>query len=231
MDATKKIFFSSETSTLIIGLVLTLFAVVVGVFMYSFSNTLPVAREPFFGGVAVGSGIPDCVRASSEAGEILSYFQTHASTTEEGADDLRELTLILSKVCCLKKDLLSISGLVEATLYQRYSTAHDIEPVEETAARCLAKTIPKRDLDLSFDKWYSRGHVLLARLCTSYTATPGEIGELNRKFDFLMKDVREIAAGACLAGEPIIAGEKFVRGEKPYEPPSVTDLGPYKGYY
>lgn len=232
MEATRSIFLDSMSSTVVIGLVLVLFAVVVGFFMLSYSQTMPMVREPFFGGVAVGAGQPDCIRTSSEAAALVDWFVSHPSTVEEGADDLREFTLLLSKLACFKKDLMSVSGIVEATRYQRYSTAHDIEPVEETTARCLAKTIPKRDLDLAFDKWNSRGSMLLKRLCTAYTATPGELGELEKKFAALITDVRDVAEGACLVGDPMIAGDKVGgRGETGYEPPELADLRPYKGYY
>ena len=230
MDLTRKIFLDSTSSTVIIALVLVLFAVVVGFFMLSYSQTLPMVKEGF-GGVAVGAGEPDCIRTSSEAGELYSWFISHPSSAEEGADDLREFRLILSKLACFKKDLMSISGIVEATRYQKLSTAHDIEPIAETAARCLAKTIPKRDLDLAFEKWDSRGRTLLKRLCTAYNATPGEIGELERKFAALIVDVQAIAEAACLQGEPMIAGDKVGRRETGFEPAFLETLGKYLGYY
>ena len=105
-------------------------------------------------------GIPDCLQESANASRVYELL-SKKQTTEEGPDDLRELTLLLSKTTCFKKDLLSQSGFVEATRYQDYSTAHDIEPVAETTARCLAKTIPERDLDISLEKWSTRGNVLI----------------------------------------------------------------------
>lgn len=232
MDAAKKLFLSDYTSIVVIALVLVVVSVVVGFNMWSLSKTMPVVQQTEgFGGVAVGAGLPDCVRASSEAAAVISFFLERKNTTEEGGDDLRELTLLLSKLCCFKKDLLSLAGVVEATRYQAYSTAHDLEPIAETTARCFAKTIPPRDLDLAFEKWSTRGGKLLDRLCTSYSATGAEIKDLKSKFAFVINDVKDIAKGACLSGTPMIAGKEVEAREKGYTKENLEEFGEYKGYY
>lgn len=184
-----------------------------------------------FGGPAKGSGIPDCLRDSQEASDIYQHFALSEKGTEEGADDLRELSLILSKLCCLKKDLMSPSGIVEATRYQPYSTAHDIEPVAETTARCLAKTIPSRDLDIAFDKWSMRGKELIRRLCTSFILTDANVKIVERTYKALIDDVYDIAKGRCLKGDVSIGGSKGPRDVNPYTPPGLEELKEYKGYY
>ena len=186
-------------------------------------------REAF--GPAVGAGIPDCLRDSQEASDVYDMFNSKSSSTEEGADDLRELSLILSKLCCFKKDLMSPSGIVEATRYQPYSTAHDLESVAETTARCLAKTIPPRDLDLAFEKWSTRGKQLLLRLCSSYNLSDAETKNVQYTFKKLIEDVNDVAKSQCLKGEVSIAGTNGPRDVTPYSPPELTELGNYKGYY
>lgn len=201
--------------------------------MLDLARTLPYSAkmEEGFGGVAVGAGLPDCVRTSSEAAALVSFFLERKNTTEEGEDDLREFTLLLSKLACFKKDLLSLAGVVEATRYQPYSTAHDLEPIAETTARCFAKTIPPRDLDLAFDKWSTRGGKLLDRLCTSYSVGTAEHKDLKGKFAFLINDVKDIAKGACLSGKPMIAGQEVESREKGYTKENLEEFGEYKGYY
>jgi hypothetical protein len=71
-----------------------------------------------FGGVAVGSGLPECLRTSSEAAQVAEFFLQRETVVEEGKDDLRELLLLISKLACFKKDLMSTAGLVESTRYQ-----------------------------------------------------------------------------------------------------------------
>jgi hypothetical protein len=184
-----------------------------------------------FAGPAKGAGIPDCLRDSQEASDIYEQFATKTNISEEGPDDLRELAQILSKLCCLKKDLVSPSGIVEATRYQPYSTAHDLEPVAETTARCLAKTIPPRDLDLSFDKWTMRGKELIRKLCTSFVLSDSEVISVEKKYKALIADVYDIAKGKCLKGEPSIGGKSGPRDVNPYTPPGLEELREYKGYY
>jgi hypothetical protein len=184
-----------------------------------------------FGAPAKGTGVPDCLRTSQEASDIYEIFSSKLNTTEEGPDDLRELTLLLSKTSCMKKDLLSPSGIVEATRYQAYSTAHDIEPVAETVARCLAKTIPERDLDIGLDKWNTRGKELIRKLCTSFKVTDGELKTLDISFKKHIDDITDIAKSQCLKGDVEIGGKKGPRDVGAYEPPGLSELREYKGYY
>jgi hypothetical protein len=183
------------------------------------------------GFVARGSGSPDCLRKSLEGSQLVALFQGRKSTVSEGAADLNELTQIVSKLSCLKSDLTNPSYTVEATRYQPFVTMHDIEPVAETTGRCFAKTIPPRDLELAFDKWTSRGEVIIRRLCTGYQLNPEEVDKSQALFRALIGDVKDIARGACLQGEPMIAGKPGPRDPHPYENPELIDVGTYTGYY
>lgn len=186
-----------------------------------------------FAGPARGAGIPDCVRSSKEAAALYELLAAKTNTTEEGPDDLRELQLILSKVACFKRDLTGAGSVVAATRTQPFSTAHDLEPVAETTARCFAKTIPQRDLALSLDKWGSRGTFLLKRLCTSLGLNDAEEEEAERLFGALMADINDVALGRCCnaAGDATIAGVGQPRLVGGYEPPGLNELREYKGYY
>ena len=186
-----------------------------------------------FAGPARGAGVPDCMRSSKEAAALYELLAGKVNTTEEGPDDLRELQLILGKVACFKRDLTGAGSIVAATRTQPFSTAHDLEPVAETTARCFAKTIPQRDLSLSLDKWGSRGTFLLKRLCTSLRMKDAEEEEAERLFGRLMADISEVALGRCCnaAGEATIAGVGQPRLVGGYEPPGLNELREYKGYY
>lgn len=184
-----------------------------------------------FGGAARGAGSPDCLRSSAEGAELIAMFQGRDSSFDEGSDDLRELTQIASKLSCFKKDLVSPSYIVEATRYQQFVTMHDIEPIAETTGRCFAKTISPRDLELAFDKWNARGELLIRRLCTSYRLSPEEVNKAQKLFRAFIRDVKDIARGSCLQGEPKIAGKPGPRDAHPYEAPGLANLGEYSGYY
>jgi hypothetical protein len=159
-------------------------------------------------------------------------LSSRQATTEEGPDDVRELNLILSKISCLKRDLLGNAKVVQATRYQPFSTSHDLEPVAETAARCFSRTIPQRDLSLSLDKWGSRGTFLIKRICTSLKFSEGEEEKALQLFGQAMADISDIALGeCCTSAEAVIGGVPQKRLVGGFTPPSINSLKPYEGYY
>ena len=227
MDSVKKPIARIIASQAFIAVLVTGVAVY---FIYTLYSYQPAVKaEGFQGPVRVG--VPDCMQESQKASELYSIFSTKKSTTEDGEDDLRELTLLLGKTTCLKKDLLSPSGIVSATRSQPYTTAHDIEAVAETAARCLAKTIPERDLTIILDKWETRGKELIRKLCTSYALETSELSSVDLLFKDHMADIADIAKSRCLKGEAEIAGTKVMRNVSGYENPMLQEQRPYKGYY
>jgi hypothetical protein len=203
------------------------------------------SAEGFFGGAANEVGVPDCLRTSSEAAKIAGIFQSAGMNNDRvsGAkggiisntlvtdDNYRELIELLGKLACFKKDLMSPSNIVDATRRQPFSTSHDMESVGETTARCYTKTISPRDLELSFDKWYSRGKVLMNRLSSICKSKSAEQEEAVKLFEVLVRDVKDIARGACLQGVPVIGDKPGPRDAHPYEDPSLQEFGEYKGYY
>jgi len=225
---TQNKFIYSTIIQMLLALLITGVAVY---FLFEVWKMSRTQRSEGFAGPAKGSGSPDCLRNSLEAARIYEIFSGKAQIAEEGPDNLRELTLLLSKTCCLKKDLLGVAGLVEATRYQPYSTAHDVEPVAETAARCLAKTIPERDLDISLDKWRSRGEELIRALCGSTNLSNSEVEDTNTLFKKHMNDVADIMKSACLKGDVSIAGTPGPRDVGGYVPLSLIEYRDYKGYY
>lgn len=188
--------------------------------------------EGFFGGAARGTGISDCSRSSLEGAQLLAMFPIDSQNTgSEASENAHELNQIVSKLSCFKKDLVSPSHIVEATRYQNFVTAHDIEPIAETTARCFAKTISPRDLEISFDKWTMRGAQLVRELCAEYKLSETEYAKAESLFQTLVRDVKDIARGACLQGEPTIAGKPGPRDAHGYESSDLQNLGPYNGYY
>lgn len=188
-------------------------------------------KEGFYGGVAVGAGVPDCLRTSVEGARLHALFASKISGFEEGPADFRELTLLLSQLSCFKKDLMGVAQQVEATRYQPFATEIDMEPIAETTARCFAKTIPPRDLDLAFDKWSKRGIFLITRLCTSANLTDAEHTQAEKLFNTFIADIKDVATTRCLTGTPTIMGQAQ------FNPRDATAFDPgssgreYFGYY
>jgi hypothetical protein len=123
----------------------------------------PRVDEGFYGGVVRGAGEPDCLRTWSEGARLLDLLDAKASVLGAGSEesaDRAELGALLSKMACLKKDLLSPSGVVEATRHQSFETAHDRMVVGELCGMCLQQTISSRDLEISLETWRQRGDLL-----------------------------------------------------------------------
>jgi hypothetical protein len=197
----------------------------------------PNKKEGFYGGAAEGTGAPFCSQQSVEAAQLHALFDGRIGKAGDdvGSDDFREFNQLLGKLCCLKKDLMSPSGIVSDTKVVDYSTTSDLEPVQETAARCLAKTIPQRDLDLAFDKWNKRGTELLLHLCTAANLNEQETKDAEETFAKLWRDVYDVANTQCIArpgvaSEVKIAGEVQPRDPAPYSPLALMDSQTYKSF-
>lgn len=194
-------------------------------------GTMPNSIENFAGPIA-GAGVPDCLRSSADGARLYELLSSRTPSTELGPDDLREMQLMLSKLACFKRDLTGAASVVSATRSQPFVTAHDLEPVAETTARCFARTIPQRDLVLALDKWGSRGTFLIKRLCTSEELTQKEEEEALSLFGRVMGDISQIALGRCCNSADVkIGGADGPRMVSGKEDVGLEYLGPYKGYY
>lgn len=225
-----------------IGIIFTGICIYIARVWYYGRNTVPVptyingfknpvedkAKEGFYGGPAKGTGSPDCLRASPEGAQLIELFK---GRSQRESDDMRELTQIVGKLSCFKEDLTSSAYLIYATKSQQFITSHDMEPLAETAGRCFSKTISPRDLELAFDKWSSRGELLIRRLSMIYRLSESENQKANTLFSTVVRDVKDIARGSCIQGEPYIAGKPGPRDPHPFDEPKNVDLGPYTGYY
>jgi hypothetical protein len=218
----------ADTSTVVASSLSLLF--VAGIVGYSVYLTS--CDVDGFAGPVAGSGAPDCSRALDDVAKLHDLLSLKRVDTDAGADDMRELDLILSKLACFKRDLMG-QGVVSATLKQPFATAHDLEPVAETTARCFAKTLPERDLQLGLEKWGSRGTLLIKNISEAAHLSDSEEKEALRLFGSAMYDVSNVAMSVCcsVTVDPTIAGASVGRGPAGYEPPGLVTLREYKGYY
>ena len=176
-------------------------AIIVGLIVRTtvFTPSFYDMNEGFYGGVARGAGIPDCLRTLPEASELLNMISGRVSGyPSDGSADYREFILILSKLACLKKDLLSPSGIVDATRHQAYETAHDRVPVAELCGMCLNQTVGARDLDISFATWRDRANVLMRKLCTEANLSESDVVKVEKLFATLYDDVYHLSTNKCL---------------------------------
>jgi hypothetical protein len=231
-EAGPKITTSSTTFFVVVAVLLAAIAGLIAYVVLSKRNTTPSGghQEGFQGPAKGVSDIP-CGQESSDAIAVLEIFSNKKSSTGEGSADLSELKQILSKLCCLKHDLMGPSQVVQSMLYVPYNNTHDRENPADTAARCFTKSIPPRDLDITFGTWKKRALTLINRLCTSYKLSDREAEKAMKHFTTLWLDVFAIAKNACVPSSQ--DGSSFVspRDVKGFTPETVEELGAYTGYY
>ena len=192
---------------------------------------LPTGTSSSYGSPSGGfgsekiDGPQNCLGQNATASTILDMFSSNNS------DDFIEMKRLLNKLCCFKKDLSSANHLVDATRKQPYITDHDVEPIAEVTARCFAKTISPRDLEISFDIWTGRGNSLLERMAASTSMSSADLTKAQSIFNLFIRDVRNDAQAECLQKEPLIAGKPGPRDPHAYSNPKEEDFGKYDGFY
>ena len=206
-------------------------------FLIRFMNSVPKYNrvDEGFAGVARGAGHPDCLRTLPEASQILDILRgVNIGAGSNASADYKELELILSKMACLKKDLMSPGTQVDSTRYQAYETAHDRVAVAELCGLCLSQNIPQRDLDISFATWRDRGNDLLRRLCTAANLKDGELKTAEMLFKKAFDDVYSVATSRCLKGSngvSAVSSNGVDGGVGAYDDPAQQELGPYNYTY
>jgi hypothetical protein len=202
-------------------------------FLVRFMNSVPRYNRinEGFAGVARGSGHPDCLRTLPEASQLLDLLQTHGvkhDSVTNASGDYAELELLLSKMACLKKDLMAPGTQVDATRYQAFETAHDRIAVAELCGLCMSKNIPVRDLDIIFATWRDRGNDLIKRLCTEGNLKENELQMVQSLFKKAFEDTYDIATSRCLQTDFSKQNGGHVLGDVgAYESPEMQELRSY----
>jgi hypothetical protein len=130
----------------------------------------------------------------------------------------------------MKHDLMSPGQVVQNMMYLSYNNTHDRENPADTVARCFTKSIPPRDLDITFGTWKQRGLSLINKLCTSYNLSSSEADRATQLFTGVWVDVFSIAKNAC-SPPPTAAESGSPRDIKGRMPESAQLHGSYTGYY
>jgi hypothetical protein len=193
--------------------------------------------EPFYGGAARGTGHPDCLRTLPEASQLLDLLSSKGINSvppgiNDASADYMELQLILSKMACLKKDLMSPSGIVDATRYQTFETSHDRVAVAELCGMCMSQTVSSRDLDIVFATWRDRGKVLLRKACTEGGLSEKEVVMTEKLFEACWSDVYNISKSRCLKTDFSKQNGGETGGDVgAYEPTHLKDQRAYENKY
>lgn len=216
---------------ILVGVIIAAVAGLITWLVMGKAKTRPLVQG-FYAPPTVGAAVFPCAAMSSEAAAVYSMFASkNLSVGEEGPQDLHELRNLLAKLCCMKQDLQGVAATVSAVKELQFHTSQDIQPVADMTARCFAKTVPERDLDIQFGKWRDAGKDLIRRLCTASEMTESEHTQAETLFLNAWRDAYEVAKGGCLKGS---VDGAFKTG--PHEPAGnlpekVGALREYDGLY
>lgn len=169
-------------------------------------------------------GPNNCLAALPEAQSVYNSFVGKVERVESGPGDLQELNELFTKWGCLKMDLKN--GGVQATRLSPYNTLHDHIPLPDIAGQCSNKSIPLRDLDITFQSWSDRATLLLRRLCTAANITIEQTTALQTQMMRSWKEVYELAKGTCIG-----SGRTDSSRAVGHEPEGIIDKGIYNGYF
>lgn len=220
---------------LILGVIaLVAIVILVASFIINRADTRPIVSG-FYGGPVQGTSLLPCGRASSEAEELLAFFysKTGGINKDEKDENLRDLKDLLSKLCCMKEDLMAPQPLIAAVKELGFSTHMDIQPVADLTARCFSKSVPERDLSIQFEKWRNYGIDLIKRLCTTSNLNEEEVVKAESLFLSTWNDVYNVAQSVCINHNTIGKGayKDSPHDAAPRIPEEIMDLKPYEGYY
>jgi hypothetical protein len=115
--------------------------------------------------------MPRCFTRDYDAQAILLALRETKATNP---DAFGELSLILQKMLCVDADVTG-SGVGGYQSFQLpFVTQHDLEPAASFVGRCLKGAVRSRDLELTIDKWETRGIVLIQSLSKGNEAVRSE---------------------------------------------------------
>ena len=161
--------------------------------------------------------MPECVSRSTDAQSLLARI---AANDDELSAELR---LLVSKICCMEADIAAPSAGVYRTLNMQFRTSQDMEPPATIVGRCLRNAVNKRDIELIVEKYTTRGHVLIEKLCTS------DRDAALTEFDKVVAHLNFAMTSFCLMKQPTMDRPVGARDMGFWEPEEVADLSQYQG--
>lgn len=167
--------FATETTSagfsytpLLIGFVIAAIVFVVAYFVIGRADTRPLVQgfedtAPYlpFQPTIETSTLFSCADTIPQAVQSLQILRPGVPSS---SDALREYKSLLAKISCFKQDISSVEKAITATKDLTFITQQDIQPVADLTARCFAKSVPERDLEIQYEKWDMAGEALIQTL-------------------------------------------------------------------
>lgn len=163
---------------------------------------------------------PACTQRSADAQKLLGRIASVPKTDT----DAEELRLLLSKLCCMEADISSPAGGIVRCIPFQFRTTHDMDVASTIVSRCQKNAINNRDIDLILDKFATRGHELVKRLCVGPDAA-----EAAAEFDKVVGRLRWAMTSFCLTPQPSMDKPAGPRDVGFWESDTVAALSQYQG--
>lgn len=156
---------------LIVGIAIAAIVFLVAYVVMGYAKTRPIVQgfddlstdTPYTRNQAVDPSSVSftCAETIPQASQSLQLIQPGVPSS---SDALRDYKSLLAKISCFKKDISSPNKAITATKDLDFLTQQDIQPVADLTARCFAKSVPERDLEIAYEKWDMAGEALLQTL-------------------------------------------------------------------
>jgi len=169
--------------------------------------------------------MPKCFLRNTEAQRLMAQFRglDVVSPGSDAANAYNELKLILQKMLCIDADVSGMASGVYSTYKLPFATLHDIEPPPVFVNRCVKRALRARDVEVTMDKYESRGFALIAILCRC----PKKKKIAGDMFHEIVADVTRNIIGRCLAEKATLDRPAGPRDPGFFMPPELDKLRPY----
>lgn len=171
-----------------------------------------------------GETMPKCLLRDTEAQYLLKRLQAmkKINPTAESAQIYDELKLILQKVLCMDADITGPAAGPYSTYQFPFATSHDVEPVASLVGRCIRNSARERDIEMTMDKFNSRGSTLIQQICDNDNKGPA-----LTSFQNILGRISKSITKVCVSPKANLDRPQGPRDPGYYEPESVKNFTPY----
>jgi len=189
---------------LLIGIAVAALVFVVAYFVIGRAETRPIVQgfqdtAPYvpFQQAIEESTLFTCAEMIPEAVQSLKVISKGVPSS---SDALRDYKSLLAKISCFQKDISSVQKAITATKDLGFITQQDIQPVADLTARCFAKSVPERDLEIQYEKWDMAGEQLLKTLMEEGGKSSSDVTQAYSLLKKALETSRQVALRECKQG-------------------------------
>lgn len=199
-------------------------ALAIGIFLYFRPHYLNKV-EGFATLALDNETMPKCLLRDAGAQNFLAQFQAFGVTSPNSTqgESYAELKLIVQKLLCMDADITGSAAGPYSTYSLPFATAHDLEPLANFVGRCTRHTVRSKDIEMTMDKFESRGLELINTLCFDEPQRKAA----SSQFHSIVERVTRNISRACLTEKASLDIPAGVRDPGYYTPSELQSLGSF----